>query len=163
MRLLPWAALRRDRKQFIYNWMLEDDLDLEQGNWKEAKRTRGIADNPVSHARSRSAKKAQGNKRALLCKPSRDVDSRKLPCQSCQIKVGKEGSGTKGHLCKPKSWCGFMQTNPGSHVGSRSSKGDTGEQGHRMQIGRIHTETESQAWKNSRRKRKEKGNRENTE
>jgi hypothetical protein len=29
MRLLQWAALRRDREQFIYNWMLEDDLDLD--------------------------------------------------------------------------------------------------------------------------------------
>jgi hypothetical protein len=28
MRLLPLAALRRDQEQFIYNWMLEDDLDL---------------------------------------------------------------------------------------------------------------------------------------
>ena len=25
MRLLQWAALRRDREQFIYNWMLEDE------------------------------------------------------------------------------------------------------------------------------------------
>jgi hypothetical protein len=32
-----------------------------------------------------------------------------------------------------------------------------------MQIGRIYTETESQAWRNSRRKRKEKGNREKTD
>jgi hypothetical protein len=56
MRLLPWAPLRSDSEQFIYNWMLEDNLDLDYGNWKEAKRTRGIADNPVSHARSRSAK-----------------------------------------------------------------------------------------------------------
>jgi hypothetical protein len=30
MRLLPWAALRRDSEQFIYNWMLEDDLDLDK-------------------------------------------------------------------------------------------------------------------------------------
>jgi hypothetical protein len=29
MRLLPWAALRSDSEQFIYNWMLEDDLDLD--------------------------------------------------------------------------------------------------------------------------------------
>jgi hypothetical protein len=29
MRLLPLAALRRDWEQFIYNWMLEDDLDLD--------------------------------------------------------------------------------------------------------------------------------------
>ncbi len=29
MRLLPWATLRSDSEQFIYNWMLEDDLDLD--------------------------------------------------------------------------------------------------------------------------------------
>jgi hypothetical protein len=29
MRLSALAALRRDREQFIYNWMLEDDLDLD--------------------------------------------------------------------------------------------------------------------------------------
>jgi hypothetical protein len=62
MRLLPWAALRSDSEQFIYNWMLEDDLDLDQGNRKEAKRTRGKADEPVSRARPRSAEEAQGAK-----------------------------------------------------------------------------------------------------
>jgi hypothetical protein len=49
MCLLPWATLHSDSEQFIYNWMLEDDLGLE-GNWKEAKRTRGKTDNPVSRA-----------------------------------------------------------------------------------------------------------------
>jgi hypothetical protein len=29
MRLLPCAALRSDSEQFIYNWMLEDDLGLD--------------------------------------------------------------------------------------------------------------------------------------
>jgi hypothetical protein len=29
MLLSPLAALRRDREQFIYNWTLEDDLDLD--------------------------------------------------------------------------------------------------------------------------------------
>jgi hypothetical protein len=29
MRLLPWAALRSDSEQFIYNWMLEDNLGLD--------------------------------------------------------------------------------------------------------------------------------------
>ena len=43
MCLLPRATLHSDSEQFIYNWMLEDDLDLDQGNWKEAKRTRGKA------------------------------------------------------------------------------------------------------------------------
>jgi hypothetical protein len=28
MSLLPRAALHSDSKQFIYNWILEDDLDL---------------------------------------------------------------------------------------------------------------------------------------
>ncbi len=36
MRLLQWAALRRDREQFIYNWMLEDDL---KPSGQEEKRT----------------------------------------------------------------------------------------------------------------------------
>ncbi len=76
-RLLPLAALRRDWEQFIYNWMLEDDLDLDWGNRKEAKRARGKADNPVSHARSRPAKKTQGTK-DIYANQSHDVDSRKL-------------------------------------------------------------------------------------
>ncbi len=46
MCLLPRATLHSDSEQFIYNWMLEDDLDLDGGNWKEAKRTRGKADKP---------------------------------------------------------------------------------------------------------------------
>ncbi len=29
MSLLPRAALRSASEQFIYNWMLEDDLDLD--------------------------------------------------------------------------------------------------------------------------------------
>jgi hypothetical protein len=29
MRLSSWAALRSDSEQFIYNWMLEDDLGLD--------------------------------------------------------------------------------------------------------------------------------------
>jgi hypothetical protein len=40
-------------------------------------------------------KEGSGRKRALLCKPSHDEDSRKLKsCQSCYFKVGKKGSGT---------------------------------------------------------------------
>ncbi len=70
MRLLQWAALRRDREQFIYNWMLEDDLDLEQGSWKDAKRTRGKTDKPGSHVGSRSGKGETG-KRALVQTKSR--------------------------------------------------------------------------------------------
>jgi hypothetical protein len=29
MRLSALAALRRDQEQFIYNWIPEDDLDLD--------------------------------------------------------------------------------------------------------------------------------------
>ncbi len=50
MCLLPRATLHSDSEQFIYNWMLEDDLGLDWGNRKEAKRMRGKADNPVSIA-----------------------------------------------------------------------------------------------------------------
>ncbi len=133
MCLLPRATLYSDSEQFIYNWMLEDDLGLDWGDRKEAKQTRGKADNPVSRARSRSAKKAQGTK-GIYANQSRDVDSRKLilsvmldqgrqkrlrkqtgivmqtkswwgftqtkSCQSCWIKVGKKGSGTKGIYAK---------------------------------------------------------------
>jgi hypothetical protein len=35
MSLLPRTTLHSDSEQFIYNWMLEDDLDLDWGNWKE--------------------------------------------------------------------------------------------------------------------------------
>ncbi len=66
MSLLPRATLHSDSEQFIYNWMLEDDLDLDRGNRKGAKRTRGKADNPDSRARSRSAKKAQETKGILI-------------------------------------------------------------------------------------------------
>jgi hypothetical protein len=33
--LLPRTTLHSDSEQFIYNWMLEDDLDLDLRNWKE--------------------------------------------------------------------------------------------------------------------------------
>ncbi len=78
MRLLPLAALRHDREQFIYNWMLEDDLDLDEGDWKEAKRTRGKADKPRALLFKPSRDEDSRKPRALLCKPSRDKDSRKL-------------------------------------------------------------------------------------
>ncbi len=38
---------------------------------------------------------------------------------------------TKGIVMQTKSWCGFTEINPGSHVGSRSSKEDTGNKGKR--------------------------------
>jgi hypothetical protein len=47
MSLLPRTTLHSDSEQFIYNWMLEDDLDPDRGNWKEPKRTRGKADKVV--------------------------------------------------------------------------------------------------------------------
>jgi hypothetical protein len=99
MRLLQWAALRRDREQFIYNWMLEDNLDLEQGSWKDAKQTRGKTDKPGSHVGSRSGKEDTG-KRAL-CKPSRDTDSRRLVLAVMLDQGPARETQAKGHLCKP--------------------------------------------------------------
>jgi hypothetical protein len=32
--LIPWT-LHSVSEQFIYNWKLEKDLDLDQGNWKQ--------------------------------------------------------------------------------------------------------------------------------
>jgi hypothetical protein len=47
MSLLPWTTLHSDSEQFIYNWMLEDNLYLDQGNWRklneqEEKRTKVV-------------------------------------------------------------------------------------------------------------------------
>jgi hypothetical protein len=76
MSLLPRTTFHSDSEQFIYNWMLEDDLDLDEGNWRKLN--------------------------------------------------GKQGNGQK-------SWKVFTQTIignclcPGSRVGSRFSRKDTGE------------------------------------
>jgi hypothetical protein len=56
MRLSSVCGLHGDEaKQFIYNWLPtpEDDLALDQGNFKEEQRTRGKADKLGSHAISR--------------------------------------------------------------------------------------------------------------
>ncbi len=47
MSLLPRTTLHSDSEQFIYNLMLEEDLDLDQGNWRklngrEEKRTKVV-------------------------------------------------------------------------------------------------------------------------
>ncbi len=34
-RLIPWTTLHSDSEQFIYNWKLENNLDLDQGNWRK--------------------------------------------------------------------------------------------------------------------------------
>jgi hypothetical protein len=85
MRLSALAAIRRDREQFIYNWILEDDLDLDEGDQKEAKRTRGKADKP----------------RALLCKPSCDEDSRKPRALLCKPRRDEDSRKPRALLCKP--------------------------------------------------------------
>ncbi len=110
MCLLPRATLHSNSEQFIYNWMLEDDLDLDWGNRKEAKWTRGKTDNPVSHARSRSAKKAQRTK-GIYANQSRDVDSRKL-FLSVMLDRGQQRRLRKqtGIVMQTKLWCGFTRT-----------------------------------------------------
>jgi hypothetical protein len=90
MSLLPRTTLHSDSEQFIYNWMLEDDLDLDEEtgkepNRREEKRTKswkGLNANtisnslyPGSRAGSRSGrKKTQETKEKDT---SRDEDSRK--------------------------------------------------------------------------------------
>jgi hypothetical protein len=51
----PYGLLGDRAKQFIYNWLPtpEDDLALDQGNFKEEQRTRGKVDKLGSHAISR--------------------------------------------------------------------------------------------------------------
>jgi hypothetical protein len=44
MSLLPRTTLHSDSEKFIYNWMLEDDLDLDLRKLEEAQRTRGKGD-----------------------------------------------------------------------------------------------------------------------
>ncbi len=34
VRLIPWT-LHSGSEQFIYNWKLENNLDLDQGNWRQ--------------------------------------------------------------------------------------------------------------------------------
>ncbi len=33
--LIPQTTLHSDSEQFIYNWELENNLDLDQGNWRK--------------------------------------------------------------------------------------------------------------------------------
>ncbi len=79
MHLLPRATLHSDSEQFIYNCMLEDDLDLDRGNRKGAKRMRGIADKVVERT------------------PRKHYKRQLIPWQSCWIKVWqKKDAGNKG-------------------------------------------------------------------
>ncbi len=74
---------------------------------------RGKADNPDSRVRSRSSKKGSGNKghcyanqRALLCKPSRDEDSRKLTLAVVLDQgLAKKTQETKGHCYANQGHC----------------------------------------------------------
>jgi hypothetical protein len=61
--------------------------------------------------------------RALLCKPSCDVDSHK-PNLSVMLDQGRQKRlrEQRALLCKPKSWSGFTQTNSVIHARSRSAK-----------------------------------------
>jgi hypothetical protein len=103
MSLLPRATLHSDSEQFIYNL----DAGRRPGpglrKLEGAKRTRGKADNPDSRAGSRSSKKGSG-KRALLCKPSRDEDSRKLILTVVLDQgLAKKVQETKGIVMQTKS------------------------------------------------------------
>ncbi len=140
----PRATLYSDSEQFIYNWMLEDDLDLDWGNWKEPNR-REEKRITLTVVLDQGQQKRLRRQRALLCKSSCDLDSRKLTLTVVLDQgLAKKAQETKGIVMQTKSWCGFMQINPGSHVGSRSSKEDTGNNGKKgivMQTGQIYKET----------------------
>ncbi len=61
-------------------------------------------------------------------------------------------------IMQTKSWCGFKQTIPGSHVESRFNRKETREKKGVLQTGRIYTETELWACKETAwRRRKENG------
>ncbi len=96
MSLLPQATLHSDSEQFIYNWMLEDDLDLDWGNWKGAKRTRGKADKVVE----RTPRNYIGNS----LHPGSRVGSR-----SGRKKTQEQ---RKKGIMQTKSWWGFTQKFP---------------------------------------------------
>ncbi len=143
MSLSSWAALRSDSEQFIYNWMLEDDLGLDWGNRMEAKRTREKAENPGSHAGSRSSKEDTGKKRALLCKL-------KLWCGFMQTIPGshaesrfskKETQEQRALLCN-KSWWGFTQTKILSVMLDQGRQKGLRYKLAFMQIGRTYTENQ---------------------
>ncbi len=115
-----------------------------------AKPTRGKADNPDSRVRSRSSKKGSGNKRALLCKPSRDEDSRKL-ILSVMLDQGlaKKAQETKrALLCKPRALLCKPSRDEDSRKLTLTVVPDQGlakkaqeTKGIVMQIGQIYTET----------------------
>ncbi len=94
--LLLRATLHSDSEQFIYNWMLEDDLSLDWGNRKEPNGREEKRTTLTVVLDQGLAKKAQETKGIV--------------------------KQTKGIVMQTKSWWGFTQTNPGSRVGSRSSK-----------------------------------------
>ncbi len=147
MCLLPRATLHSDSEQFIHNWMLEDDLGLDWGNRKEARRTRGKTDNPVSHARSRSAKKAQGTK-GIYANQSWDVDSRKL-FLSVMLDQGRQRRLRKqtGIVMQKKSWCGFTQTKILSVVLDQGRQKGLRYKGHLCKSDGYTRRTESRACK----------------
>ncbi len=170
MSLLPRTTLHSDSEQFIYNWMLEDDLDLDWGNWKEPngreeKRTKswkGLHANTISNSLypGSRAESRSGRKKTQEIKEkdtSRDEDSRKsFPAVMLNQGLAKKRHGRKGQT---KSWWGFTQTIPGSHVESRFDRKETREKKGIRQIGRIYTETELWVIKEiTRKERKEKGN-----
>jgi hypothetical protein len=77
MSLLPRTTLHGDSEQFIYNWMLEDDPDLDRGYWrklngKAGQRKKGVMQtsrdvdsrNPAVMLNQGSAERRHGTKRA---------------------------------------------------------------------------------------------------
>ncbi len=102
MRLLPRAALHSDSDQFIYNWMLEDDLDLDWGNWKEPngrEEKRKILSVVLDQG---VAKKAQETKGIVMQTKSWCGFMQTKPVSHARSRSAKKAQRTKGIVMQTK-------------------------------------------------------------
>ncbi len=154
MSLLPRNTLHSDSKQFIYNWLLEDDLDLDWGNWRklngrEEKWTKvverihatiiGNCLCPGSRVGSRSSRKRhrKQRKKGVMQTKLWCGFTQTIPGSHAESRFGRKETREKKGIMQTTSWCGFTQTIPGSHVESRFDRKETRDKKDVMQTGRI--------------------------
>ncbi len=150
MSLLPRTTLHSDSEQFIYNWMLEDDLNLDWGDWRKLNGRQGngkvmgsihanyhrqvpvpwqscwIKVQQKRHRRNKGKRANQNASQVVMWIHA-------IPWQSCWIKVQQKRHGRKGRnatqvVLNNTQTKGIMQTK--SCWTTRKQKGV-------MQIGRI--------------------------
>ncbi len=110
MRLLPRPTLHRDVKQFIYNWIPEeDDLDLDWGHEKKL------------NGREEKRKKEKGVYRKKV------MIRFTQPCSQARIKVRRKETRAKGRLSQKSRDKVHATRQSSSNQGS--AKGDTGKKG----------------------------------